>query len=354
MLKRYFSIINTLSKQKNLESTIKFISKRSKPTISSIFQISSGYDKVINNTVHVDEIVSLLNNGLPNIDNQKEGVEAKYDILINRLRDMVDNPISLIKVTVNTRIENCKCNEDFFRLLKELELYGTTSSRIYYQIIMNPKFDNFEKLINSIHRFKNSLNLSLILCYRLKCINFYTNWKNEWINNFSKLSILSQKLFWKLSYSMDGMDNILTYISRISWSAKEVIILHQVLFKKAHELPDKLITRNFLNDDQILFCKILKILSRFREIDNQCDKWCGILIRSSVENKISHEVMTESKATSNVSIYQYRFIKSMESLTTQIIEGTTDKNLRELMTDIQQILNKEKQEMQDQTVLRFI
>ncbi|QLQ78587.1 hypothetical protein HG537_0A08340 [Torulaspora globosa] len=355
-----------------LQSTIRFLARGSKPAISSLIDGTSGNGDVKGGSEeeakHVERILKILNSTLPEIEPRKRHVEAHYDILFSQLKKIVENSIEATDREGSrhlTRVSGTSSvSESLYDELMLLQYTNRlTNAGQIAKIVLAKGFTEWDRVWDSISLFSENQrrDLSLLLYFRSGNAEIPEMYEEVWFRDYHKLHIITQRLLWrcvarKIDADADFALAVKQQVDRVEhWTTKDVVVLYQSLFAKAHLLPESLVDSAALSRNQQLFIKTLRMLSPYESSERKIKKWMIKLVKLSIENKVASET---PRTTTGLSIYQYRFIRSLD-LTVQELHSTCEgkKQLEPLRHDLTTILatiHNEEQEVKSNMSLKFI
>lgn len=379
MMKRAFSRLSSQllkqSESDELQSTIRFLTRSSQPPISSLLE--SNKDSTIvspdgeEDGKHVERILKVLNSTLPEVESGKVRVEAHYDVLFSQLKNIVETSIkatdqNIVKEGPVKAVDSAVPSDVLYDKLMLLQYTNQlTNAGQMARIVLSKNFTAWDKVWGKISLFQESQrrDLSLLLYFRSGNKQIRETYENEWLGHYHELHIIVQRLFWRcicreIGPTDDFASVILQNVRKIqNWQGKDVVVLYQSLFAKAHLVPETLTqgVRSAVSKNQELFIQALRELSRHDSAEKKIKKWMVRLVKMSIENKIALE---KSETQSGLSIYQYRFIRSLD-LTIQELHTACEgkKHLVELQRHLELILRRihnEEQEVKSQMSLKFI
>lgn len=352
-----------------LQSTIRFLARGSKPAISSLIDRSNGGEEVKEGSEeeakHVERILKILNSTLPEVEPRKRHVEAHYDILFSQLKKIVETTIEVegTKQRVG-QSSSSNVSESLYDELMFLQYTNKlTSAGQIAKIVLAKGFAEWDRVWDNISLFSENQrrDLSLLLYFRSGNSEIWETYEEVWFREYHKLHIISQRLLWRcVARKIDASDDfalaVKQQVDRIEhWTTKDLVVLYQSLFAKAHMLPETLADDAALSRNQQLFIKTLRMLSPYESSERKIKKWTVKLVKLSIENKVASEA---PEITTGLSIYQYRFIRSLD-LTVQELHSTCEgkKQLEPLRHDLATILatiHNEEQEVKSHMSIKFI
>lgn len=362
------------SESDELQSTIRFLARSSRLPNFSLLEghKDNGRNGATGeeDSQHVERILKVLNSTLPEVESRKLRVEAHYDVLVSQLKNIVETSIKATDRDVQkqpTKGVNAGVPSDalYDRLMLLTYTNKLTNVGQMAKIVLSKNFTAWDKVWAKMPLFKESQrrDLSLLLYFRSGNKEIREKYGNEWIEHYHELHIIVQRLLWRcisreVGTGTDFSSVVLRNARKIeNWSAKDVVVLYQSLFAKAHLLPETLTEdlRLGLSKNQELFVRALRELSRNEPTEKKIKKWMVRLVKVSIENKVALE---DLKAQSGLSIYQYRFIRSLD-LTIQELQTACEgkKHLAALQGHLELILTSihdEEQEVKSQMSLKFI
>ncbi|AET39959.1 Smt1p Ecym_5187 [Eremothecium cymbalariae DBVPG len=365
-MKRYFSILRVVAAnvkkgktpELDIKSTLKYLSQNR--SALSLFNSR--------NQQHEERIVELLNDGLPDVSKQERNIMTHYEVLMYRLRDMVEHNMHL--KPLKDRILECGHDSGaLYRLIWEQALYHEDGLKPqdFYRIVMRPGFStaHVKELMSTTNELpKYPLDFSVILCNKSKRHEYYAEWRDKWIENYEKLAVISQRLVWRVALSVGGIDEVKKCLDLLVGQDKitQTVMLHQVLYLKAHLLPPTLLdvplTRN-----QLLFCTCVKMLSKWSDNYAQARKLNAKLVRSSLKNRLSEDVPQSGNETignysttnPNIPIFQYQLMQCMGDLLTTIVnDPKATISLQKEADSLLKQLHEEQKLIQSEMLLQFL
>lgn len=360
-----------------LQSTIRFLARGSKPAISSLIDRSKSGEAVKEGSEeeakHVERILKILNSTLPEVEPRKRHVEAHYDVLFSQLKKIVETSIEATdREGGDQTVTNCRPNgpssvsQSLYDELMLLQYTNKlTSVGQIAKIVLAKGFVEWDKVWDNISLFSENQrrDLSLLLYFRGGNPRILEEYEEVWFRDYSKLHIITRRLLWRcIARRIDANDDFAAVVKhnvdRIeNWTTKDLVVLYQSLFAKAHMLPESLAdeVEASLSRNQQLFIKTLRVLSPHESSERRIKKWMVKLVKTSIENKVALE---SPETTTGLSIYQYRFIRSLD-LTVQELHSACDGKkqlveLRQNLTSILARIHNEEQEVKSQMSLKFI
>lgn len=384
-MRRTFSQLSSkLLKKKEddeLQATLKFLTRGSTPTtsISSFLSGSSARGSLVADSLakeedskHVERILKILNSTLPEVESKKKRVEAHYDILFTQLKNIVEKSIE-DSVGSKTSDTICESSDVLYNRLMMLQYTNKLNNvKQLAKIVLAKNFQAFDKVWENISLFNDQqkLTLTILLYYRDGREEVRQEYINKWFQNYHSLHITIQRVLWRCILkkkigSENKFQNIQDCIGRISnWSSNDTVVLYQSLYASAHLLPKDLPPNGMLlSKNQELFVASLRTLSKYQAVVNGLTKWLVKLVKLSVENKLAIEKKQPvrgagSPSSSDISIYQYRFIRGLD-LELQDIYSLCEgiPKYAPLRDELETILinaNDEEQEVKSQMSLKFI
>lgn len=378
-MKRAFSRLSSRllkrSEIDELQSTIRFLAKGSKTPISSLLEGNhdegAARDVGEEDSKHVERILKVLNSTLPEVESQKLRVEAHYDVLFSQLKNIVETSIEAtsrdaVKTGPERAVDTSAPSDVLYDKLMLLR-YTNQLTNVGHmaKIVLSKNFTAWEKVWDKISLFPESQrrDLSLLLYFRGRNKQIREEYEDEWFGHYHEMHIIVQRLLWRcISRETGLMDDFTSVIPRNTrkidnWCGKDVVVLHQSLFAKAHLLPEASTQelQTTLSKNQQLFIQVLREVSRHESAERMMKKWMVRLVKVSIENKVALE---DPDPHSGLSIYQYRFIRSLD-LTIQELHTACEgkKHLADLRRHLELILTRihdEEQEVKSQMSLKFI
>ncbi|SCV01787.1 LAMI_0G13740g1_1 [Lachancea mirantina] len=361
VVKRTFStIFSGILKQKSadLKSTLQFLVQAERPTtLTSIFGDGTKLDGR-----HVKQITELLNKDLPDGKANKRRIDAQYEILMTRLRQLVEVSVKNVvedknPSSVGDRIAKCESSEHLYLLLLELQLSRKLTRGLMAKIVMHSRFAHAKQLSENLVAFDHELELATMVWYRLRgseAQQVRTAYRDRLIASWRSLSALAQKLVWRSEQRAAGRPGVLDLMQKIpNWTPSDTVALYQALYSIAHELPapaDLVCHNATLTANQIVFVETLRALSPWISQHVSMRKKALSVVRASVEDKVA----LEATENSEVSVFRYRFIRRLDDLVQQAVR---DSDEPEQQAAIQRVLTKlhaEQEQIRSQTVLKFI
>lgn len=364
MLRKGFRLlsrsIRSKSDKKELEGlrcTLKYLANNHM-TLSSLFHLSEKNCE--------EDVVSLLNRSLPDIVHQQKTVQTHYDILMHNLKEIADR--DLCSKPLRERLDSCKHDSNaLYRLLWERCLYHKEglSPRDMCRIVMNSYFsaEHANELVSSLKTMVGcKADFAVILCYKTWKEKLYNEWHDNWVTNYFKLTGIGQKLFWRVEMTMGGIGAVKESVlkTELQNNGSHVVMLHQVLFQSSYRLPEALLQAP-LTHNQLLFCKIVRLLSRWSKTYSQAHRWCSSLVKTSIKNKLSHDSTAsdldfecESTTKRNVNIFQFYNLQAMNKLLCEVSRHSTHlAGFHEELMELLQQLRQESEKIELDTELRF-
>lgn len=361
-----------------LQSTIRFLARGSKPAISSLIDRSrnggNGSENTEEEAKHVERILKILNSTLPEVEPRVRHVEAHYDVLFSQLKRIVETSIEATNHESSGGLSEGRipvegsgnASQNLYNKLMLLRYTNRlTSVSQIARIVLSKDFKDWGRVWDNISLFSENQrhNLSLLLYFRSSNADIWERYEKVWFQHYHDLHIITQRLLWRcIAKKVGPTDDLASVlkqnVARVeNWSSKDTVVLYQSVFTKAHMLPEGLANngRTALSRNQALFIKTLRELSRCEVSERKIKKWMVKLVKTSIENKVALE---SAETTTGLSIYQYRFIRSLD-LTVQELRSACEgqKQLTQLRHNLASILGQihnEEQEVKSQMSLKFI
>lgn len=363
MKRTFVTAVGRLLKQQkgDLQSTIKFLTQGSRSTtISSLFQEGKA------DVAHVKHIVDILNTDLPDVDAKRRRIDAHYDLLMSRLKQVVEKSIehgaqavneSVPHMAVKDRIAQCQNSDQLYQLLLELQLSRKITRGALAKIVMHKNFTHARQVSENLAAFSYELDLAAMVCYRMRGsegLAIRNIYKSRWISEWHNLAPLAQKLVWKCEQRSGGLAAVQQMIGSIEgWTRANTIGLFQALYLIAHELPrpEEFADAAQLTTSQHFFIEALRALSPWTAMSDRIRKQCLEVVRASVENRIVSEASSEN----GVSVNQYRFIRRLDDILQQSVTRNSEPPiLQQALQEIIEELHRQEEEVRSQMVLKFI
>ncbi|SCV03561.1 LANO_0G04874g1_1 [Lachancea nothofagi CBS 11611] len=354
--------ISLLAKRKtqDLQNTLKFLAQTNKTTT-----ISSLFEKQGTEAVHVQKVVDLLNHDLPDGEFHRRRVDAHYDILMSRLKHVVEKSVaqtgiedswSKLKYNLQERLSKCHSSEQLYGLLLELQVANKLTSAALTKIIMNRNFTHLNQVRDNLPGFSHELELAAMLSYRLRgpeASTLFEQYTKRWTSEWHDLAPMAQKLVWKCDYRQSGIALVSQRVREIrGWSAADSIGLYQTLYSVAYQLPS--LQDHRLTKVQHLFVASLKALSLGICDSESARKMCLATVRASVENRLSSDCL-QTKQDTGISVYQYRFMRRLDDiLQLSARDPVISSQARNQIQDVMNTLHREEEQARSQMVLKFI
>ncbi|CEP64468.1 Smt1p LALA0_S11e04852g [Lachancea lanzarotensis] len=360
MKRSFTTVVAALAKRSKADSqnTLKFLTHATKSTtISSLFG-KSGTD-----AVHVQKVVDLLNNELPDGENHRKRVNAHYDILMSRLKQVVEKSIAQTGVedvvsksqhlSIQDRVSKCLSSEQLYALLLELQVSNKISTAALTKIILNKNFSHLSQVRENLPGFSHELELAAMLAHRLRgqeAVTLYKDYTDRWTSQWHNLAPVVRKLIWKCDHRVLGISGVFERSAKIGGlNASDLMGLYQALCSVAHQLPHPQSIQ--LTKMQSLFIESLRALSLHKSHSGDANKRCLAAVRTSIENRIYYDT-AEDKGTS---VYQYRFLRQLDNL---LQLSTRDPGVSEearlALTRVLDSLHREEELARSQMVVKFI
>ncbi|CAR24002.1 Smt1p [Lachancea thermotolerans CBS 6340] len=365
MKRTFATTLSHLTKQKpaDLRSTLKFLTQAGKgTTLTSLFENGK------TEASHIKHIVDVLNNDLPDVELNKKRVDAHYDILMSRLKHVVEKSISgddlsgartapgtSSQLSFQEKFARCHTSESLYSLLLELQVAHKLSRVAMAKIVMNRNFTHLKQVSENLPGFSHEVELAVMVGYRLRDADLneiYKTYSSRWTDEWHNLTRIAQNLVWKSDHRLGGIAAVTRRMHEIKdWSSADIISLYQALYSVAHQLP--VASSAELTKVQQLFVAALRALSRAVPTSEQAKKNCFAVVRASLENKLSAESSNSSEA--GASVFQYRFMRRLDDL---LQLSARDARLGpDVGTAIQGVLDslhREEEQARSQMVLKFI
>ncbi|SCU87596.1 LADA_0E04984g1_1 [Lachancea dasiensis] len=363
-MKRAFSTgIFRLAKRRNqdLQTTLKFLAQTNQTTT-----ISSLFDKQGSAAGHVQKVVDLLNHELPDGQVNRRRVDAHYDILMSRLKQVVEKTVAQTEKEENCRksqhmsfsekFSRCQSSEQLYGLLLELQVSQKLTPAALIKIVMNQNFTHLNEVRENLPGFSHELELAAMICYRLRgsesrsVYNLYTQrWSSAWYD----MAPVAQKLAWKCDYRVGGIPAVRARIENIGGlTTGNFVGLYQSLYAVAHQLPS--IPDQQLTNVQRLFMRSLRAISAGASHSDQARKSCLAIVKASLENRLGTDC-TQPTEENGTSVYQYRFMRRLDVLLqASARDPLIPEGSRGHILDVLHSLHDEEAHARSQMVLRFI
>ncbi|SCU99687.1 LAME_0G04852g1_1 [Lachancea meyersii CBS 8951] len=360
MRRSFTTVVALLAKRSKQDSqnTLKFLAHANRSTT-----ISSLFEKPGTDAVHVQKVVDLLNNELPDGESNRRRVDAHYDILMSRLKQVVEKSIAqtgVDDVTLKSQqlsaqemIKKCTTSDQLYALLLELQVSGKLTTSALAKIIMNRQFTHLSQVQENLPGFSHELELAAMLVYRGRgheASLLYKNYTERWTSRWHKLAPMAQKLIWKCDHRILGVPGVVDRSVEISgWTASDWVGLYQALYSAAYQLPRPHSTQ--LTKVQHLFVESLRALSMCISNSGEAKKRSLEAVRASVENRLSYDTPEETGAT----VYQYRFLRRLDDLL-QLSARDADvpEEARLVLAKVLDSLHREEEVARSQMVIKFI
>ncbi|QLL33762.1 hypothetical protein HG536_0F00870 [Torulaspora globosa] len=354
-----------------LQSTIRFLARGSKPAISSLIDRSNGGEDVKGDpeeeAKHVERILKILNSTLPEVEPRKRHVEVHYDILFSQLKKIVESSIEATdREGTRQRVESNNVSESLYDELMLLQYTNKlTGAGQIAKIVLAKGFAEWSRVWDNISLFSENQrrDLSLLLYFRSGNSDIPQAFEEVWFRDYHRLHIITQRLLWrcvarKIDVGADFALAVKQQVDRVRhWTTKDLVVLYQSLFAKAHMLPQNLAddAEPALSRNQQLFIKTLRMLSPYESSERKIRKGMVRLVKLSIENKVASE---SPEITTGLSIYQYRFIRSLD-LTVQELHSACEgkkqlERLRHSLASILATIHDEEQEVKSHMSVKFI
>ncbi|SCU96206.1 LAFA_0G04940g1_1 [Lachancea sp. 'fantastica'] len=360
MRRSFTTMVAALAKRNKADSqnTLKFLAHANKSTT-----ISSLFEKPGTDAVHVQKVVDLLNNELPDGEKHRKRVDAHYDILMSRLKQVVERSIAQTGVedmvsksqhlSTPDRIGKCSSSEQLYALLLELQVSSKLSTAALTKIIMNRNFSHLNQVRENLPGFSHELELAAMLAYRLRgqeAATLYNDYTERWTSKWHDLAPVARKLIWKCDHRVSGVSGVFERSAKIGgWNASDLVGLYQALYSVAHQLPHP--HNSQLTKVQNLFVESLRALSLHRSHSGDANKRCLAAVRASVENRISYDSVEDT----GTSVYQYRFLRQLdELLQLSARDPDVSEEARLALTRVLSSLHREEEVARSQMVVKFI
>ncbi|CAL9731820.1 MIOREX complex component 5 [Monosporozyma unispora] len=394
------AVLNS-SKQKDareLKSTIKFLTKGSKPsrTLSKIIQKGISSDNNDEKLVfkskpsrqeqeYINTILKVLNSTLPRKENNVQRVETHYQLFFNQLQKVLEQfgnddgkkrptkqiQNDILPITLNEVNYKEMNGEDLYNRLMLLQLLGKLTLMDTTKIILATNFDHFAKTIKNLSIFpiEHQLNLSLLLYYKLKVSKDSSNdslitslWQkyySEWIDNFDKLHHSIRRILWRCLYMTDpNKINNIIQIKLKHWDINNLVTLYQSLFAHVYKLnlPEVIETTSQNNNNnnnthrsQELFIKVIDLLSPFKSAyKNHMIKIVKLSIQSNLDGISQNNIHKIGN--------QYKFTTSLNLILQDIYNNSKilDTTLKQELEDIFTIIDRQENDLKTQLSLKFV
>ncbi|CUS24664.1 LAQU0S18e01420g1_1 [Lachancea quebecensis] len=365
MKRTFATTLSRLTKQKpaDLRSTLKFLTQAGKgTTLSSLFESGKA------EASHIKHIVNILNNDLPDVEFNKKRVDAHYDILMSRLKHVVEKSISgddmsgartmpgaAMQLSFQEKFARCHTSESLYSLLLELQVAQKLSRGAMAKIVMNRNFTHLKQVSENLPGFSHEVELAVMVSYRLRGADsneIYKAYSSRWSNEWHGMTRIAQNLVWKSDHRLGGIAAVTQRMHEIEgWSSADMVGLYQALYSVAHQLPAT--SSAELTKVQQLFVAALRALSRAVPTSEQAKKNCFAVVRACLENKLSSESSNSSET--GASVFQYRFMRRLDDLLQlSVRDAGLRPDVRSAIQDVLDSLHREEEQVRSQMVLKFI
>ncbi|QHS74113.1 Smt1p SPAR_J00650 [Saccharomyces paradoxus] len=382
-MRRTFSQLTTRllkSKEDELKSTLKYLTKGSMKSLGSLFGSSepTGQGSLLNRSStkenslqnhHIENILSILNSNLPEVESKKQKVAVHYDLLFSHLNSIVTQATDN-KYTSSKELQAAS-SEDLYDRLLLLQYMGKLNNvRQITEILLSKKFDKFDKVWEHKALFDKyqRVVISILLYYRTHNAQIRKDYEVRWLSEYSDLPFPLRRLLWRcLTFNVSEeniQQKILHYIKILgsNWRNNDLVLIYQSLYEKSHLLPDLAALDSNKNEtppftqNQILLVRILRAISkRVEEQPKLVKNWLIDIVKLSIQSKL---MLESPKKPSTPIMDQYKFIRSLD-ISTQSIHRMCQNRLifEDLQIDLESILktiNDEELELKTHLPLNLI
>lgn len=392
------AVLNS-SKQKDvkeLKSTIKFLTKGSKPsrTLSKMIQEGISVDDQDRSVSkdkpsqqeqkYINTILRVLNSTLPRKENNVQRVETHYQLFFNQLQDVLErfgegekpsngSVRNEIFPTTLSEVNYKEMNgEDLYNRLMLLQLLGKLTLMDTTRIILAKNFDHFEKTIRNLSIFpiNHQLNLSILLYYKLMTCKLPINtnvpatlwekYNSQWIDHFDDFHHSIQRILWRCLYMKDPNEiNNIIQTKLKHWDINNIVTLYQSLFSHVYkmnlpkisdnEIPNSNAdSNNNIHNSQTLFIKAIDMLSPFQSTyKNHMIKIVKLSIQLNLDG-IQHN---------NIHKFgnEYKFTTSLNLILQDINKNNAaDVQLKKELESIFTIIDTQENELKTLLSLKFV
>lgn len=368
------------SKDDELKSTLKFLTKGSMKSLGSLFGStdSNGQGHMLKNTSdnqkspqnhHVDNILRILNSNLPEVESKKQKVAIHYDVLFSHLRSIVTQAVE--SKDIASRQLRTASSEDLYDRLLLLQYMGKlTNVRQISEILLSKNFSKFGEVWEHRALFDHhqKLVISILLYYRTRNAQIRKEYETRWLSDYKGLQFPLRRLLWRCLTSDVVDENMQQTVSHYikllgeNWKIPDLVLIYQSLYEKSYLLPE-LTSIEDSNNETITFTRNQTLLvCSLRTISKHCEgdpktvkKWLTDIVKLSIQSK----VMLESSAPSSASIMdQYRFIRSLDIFIQSIHRTCQNKSifedLKNDLVNISKLVNDEEHELKTHLPLNFV
>ncbi|CAI4043544.1 Smt1p SKDI_10G0700 [Saccharomyces kudriavzevii IFO 1802] len=382
MMRRAFSLFAgrlLKSKDDELKSTLKYLTKGSMKSLGSLFGSSApsehgmsshpGISKKNIQSHHVENILRILNSNLPEVESKKQKVAIHYDVLFSHLRSIVTEAVE--NEDTSSKQLRTASPEDLYDKLLLLQYMGKlTNVRQITEILLSKNFNKFDDLWEHRALFDQyqRVVISILLYYRTHNAQIRKEYEVRWLSDYNDLQFPLRRLFWRCLTFDVPEDSIKQTISNNvkllgkNWRNNDLILIYQSLYEKSHILPESKDLEgvsggavSFTRNQTLLFRILRAISKRFEDDPKLIKKWLIDIVKLSVQNKLVLESLTPSSASI---IDQYKFIRSLDvsiqSIHRRCQSQSTFEELQDDLENILKSINDEEHELKTHLPLNLI
>lgn len=382
MMRRAFSLFAgrlLKSKDDELKSTLKYLTKGSMKSLGSLFGSSApsehgmsshpGISKKNIQSHHVENILRILNSNLPEVESKKQKVAIHYDVLFSHLRSIVTEAVD--NEDTSSKQLRTASPEDLYDKLLLLQYMGKlTNVRQITEILLSKNFNKFDDLWEHRALFDQyqKVVISILLYYRTHNAQIRKEYEVRWLSDYNDLQFPLRRLFWRCLIFNVPEDSIKQTISNNvkllgkNWRNNDLILIYQSLYEKSHILPESKDLEgvsggavSFTRNQTLLFRILRAISKRFEDDPKLIKKWLIDIVKLSVQNKLVLESLTPSSASI---IDQYKFIRSLDvsiqSIHRRCQSQSTFEELQDDLENILKSINDEEHELKTHLPLNLI
>ncbi|CAI1520256.1 hypothetical protein SEUBUCD646_0J00690 [Saccharomyces eubayanus] len=382
-MRRTFSLLATRllkSKDDELKSTLKFLTKGSMKSLGSLFNSPDSKEQrhMLKNTGgnqkspenhHVDNILRILNSNLPEVESKKQKVAIHYDVLFSHLRSIVTQSVE--SKDIASKQLRMASSEDLYDKLLLLQYMGKlTNVRQISEILLSKNFRKFGEVWEHRALFDNGqkLVISILLYYRSRIAQIRKEYEARWLSDYNDLQFPLRRLLWRcLTFNVvdeNIQQTVSHYIKRLgeNWKNTDLVLIYQSLYEKSYLLPELTSiedsnneTITFTKNQRLLVCALRTISKHFEGDAKTVKRWLTDIVKLSIQSKI----MLESSAPSSTSIMdQYRFIRSLDIFIQSIHRTRQNKStfedLKNDLENISKLVNDEEHELKTHLPLNLV